>query len=327
MNPIPKKVAKIKTELIDLDLIRGSPKSKSQHGWLSSLGSGINRVLFYPFYLKWWSEQTNNYLACLFLSLYILQGISMRIYFENGFTSSEFAEVPTSEVLSPLVMMLVLGILHSQIVGTKSSKRKHNFGENYSSRSNNNKRLKKSKSYLENQYFKPASDEESYTSGHGSLDFNLTNEQKSTKQSLLQRRKVNNLKLQIPRIEVQRRNSSENEDKDSSGDEFSKLSHQSFWRRYSDSKNFVGKSRNDKSECDFIFRRNSEGSKKANIIQNNLKCKKKNLQNQMHLSPPNCLQNSCSSCESEGTLSPPYTPTCNTLAVCLSIINLFINLL
>ena len=66
----------------------------------------------------------------------------MRIYFENGFTSSEFAEVPTSEVLSPLVMMLVLGILHSQIVGTKSSKRKHNFGENYSSRSNNNKRLK-----------------------------------------------------------------------------------------------------------------------------------------------------------------------------------------
>lgn len=134
-------------DLIDLDLISGSAytmKSKSQQGWLSSFVNAIIRVLFLPLYLRWWSERTSPRLTSLLLILYILQVAVLRIYYHRGITSltaqnlpltlnktfssfsgssvksNEFSEVSPTEVLMPIAMMLILGVIHMQIVGTKS---------------------------------------------------------------------------------------------------------------------------------------------------------------------------------------------------------------
>jgi len=144
MNAIPKKVAKLKTELIDLDLIRGTAftKAKQQQGWLVATYFGINRVIFFPLYLKWWREQTNSIISAVLLILYVLQVISLRFYFANGLSSEQFSDVPVSEVLIPLVMMLILGVIHTQIVG-------NNVKKNHSciaSKNYKNKTLVKSKS-------------------------------------------------------------------------------------------------------------------------------------------------------------------------------------
>ena len=100
-------------------------------------------------YLKWWSERTNGKLASLLLLLYLLQVIGLRLYYNRGITlftiqnlpaafstnatnistssnrqqstNNEFAEVSPTEVLMPIAMMLVLGVIHTQIVGTKFS--------------------------------------------------------------------------------------------------------------------------------------------------------------------------------------------------------------
>ncbi|XP_046914500.2 putative homeodomain transcription factor [Dermatophagoides farinae] len=133
----------INADLIDLDLISGSAytmKSKSQQGWISMLFQAILRVVFFPLYLRWWAEQTSACLVALLFILYIMQIISIRFYYQknlstfnntsftnssstsNSMKSNEFAEISATEVLMPIAMMIVLGIIHTQIVGTKSFK-------------------------------------------------------------------------------------------------------------------------------------------------------------------------------------------------------------
>lgn len=157
----PKGVARIKTELIDLDLIRGSAftKAKPQQGFIATTYLGIIRVLLFPFYLKWWSNQTNRFICTLLSVLYGLQLSSMYIYFNyhslvsdslpsdgnilslnNSSTSSstshshvdgakitatrqistDFDEIPASEVLVPVVMFVILSVIQSNIAASHS---------------------------------------------------------------------------------------------------------------------------------------------------------------------------------------------------------------
>jgi hypothetical protein len=340
LNAIPKKVAKVKTELIDLDLIRGSAftKAKPQQGWLAAIYSGINRVILLPFYLKWWKEQTNPLISALLLTLYSLQVISLSIYFENGLSSSEeFSEVPTSEVLMPIVMMLILGVIHTQIVGTKLNKNHSSFRSPKFTTSpqhlRKKKRKKKTKQSSEEnievirQKAKNGSDEES---GLGSLD--LKSDKLLSKQSLSERRgfpsiESLNLENSIPRIEIDERISGENSD--ISSDEFDiedNSSNHYNWRRYSDSKYNLRLLKN-LSENEIKIRRFSEGSKesKNKKFRETLRSKKRKPFHSLHLSPPtrrHHQNNSCSSCESEGTMSPttPNTPT----PVCIPTVNSYL---
>ncbi|XP_027194175.2 putative homeodomain transcription factor [Dermatophagoides pteronyssinus] len=139
----------INADLIDLDLISGSAytmKSKSQQGWISMLFQAILRVAFFPLYLRWWAEQTSAFLVTLLFILYIMQIISIRLYYQKNITttfnnasfnsstatnssstsnstkSNEFSEISATEVLMPIAMMIVLGIIHTQIVGIKNFK-------------------------------------------------------------------------------------------------------------------------------------------------------------------------------------------------------------
>lgn len=133
----------VKNDLIDLDLISGSAytmKSKCQQGWLVSCVQTIVHVALLPLHLKWWSSRTTPRVAALLLVLYCAQLISLQLYYHqqswttpgaSGKNSSnnrsgsggndKFSAVPTAEVLMPLAMMFVLGVVHTQIVGAARS--------------------------------------------------------------------------------------------------------------------------------------------------------------------------------------------------------------
>ncbi|XP_066994433.1 protein phtf isoform X2 [Anabrus simplex] len=120
LTHVPKKTAKLKTELIDVDLVRGSsfPKAKPKHGLVTVTRLALMRLLLLPAYSRWWSQQTSPRVFALLSLLYILQLFNMLVY---AYCTSQLAEdvlqhVSASEVLVPSAMMLVLSILHSQIV-------------------------------------------------------------------------------------------------------------------------------------------------------------------------------------------------------------------
>ncbi|XP_031841863.1 putative homeodomain transcription factor isoform X2 [Nomia melanderi] len=116
------RTAKLKTELIDVDLVRGSsfPKTKPKHGLSTVACLALKRLLFLPLYRKWWTQQTSLKIFTLFLLLYSLQLINMCIYFYQMSNDNESDVVTMSEVLIPAIMMLTLCIVHSHIVSTHS---------------------------------------------------------------------------------------------------------------------------------------------------------------------------------------------------------------
>lgn len=148
-DAIPKKVARVKTELIDLDLIRGSAfsKAKPKQGWIATTLLGFVRVLFFPFYLRWWTDQTNSVICTLLLFLYTAQITSIYIYFNphpHDLISSllflgdddldatttatsqesniikELDEIPPSEVLVPVIMFIIISVIQSHIAASYS---------------------------------------------------------------------------------------------------------------------------------------------------------------------------------------------------------------
>ncbi|KAF6213885.1 hypothetical protein GE061_011610 [Apolygus lucorum] len=124
---VPKKTAKLKTDLIDVDLVRGSSftKAKPKHGILTVTRLGLMRLVFLPIYRKWWCHQTSGKLFLALLLLYILQVLNVGAYVYASYyvanSDSEFQSVSSSEVWIPAGMMLLLSILHSQIVSPRSS--------------------------------------------------------------------------------------------------------------------------------------------------------------------------------------------------------------
>ncbi|XP_033309576.1 putative homeodomain transcription factor isoform X2 [Bombus bifarius] len=119
---VPMRTAKLKTELIDVDLVRGSsfPKAKPKHGLSTVACLALQRLLLLPLYRKWWIQQTSLTIFTLFLLLYSLQLINMGIYFCQMAKDNESDIISTSEVLIPAIMMLTLCVVHSHIVSTHS---------------------------------------------------------------------------------------------------------------------------------------------------------------------------------------------------------------
>ncbi|XP_043086616.1 protein PHTF2-like isoform X3 [Puntigrus tetrazona] len=72
----PKKTGHVKPDLIDVDLVRGSAfaKAKPESPWTSLTRKGIVRVVFFPFFFRWWIQVTSRAIFYLLLSLYLLQG-------------------------------------------------------------------------------------------------------------------------------------------------------------------------------------------------------------------------------------------------------------
>uniref|UniRef100_A0A182T038 PHTF1/2 N-terminal domain-containing protein n=1 Tax=Anopheles maculatus TaxID=74869 RepID=A0A182T038_9DIPT len=140
ISHLPLKNTKLKTELIDVDLVRGStfPKAKSKLSILTVLYLAALRILLLPVYARWWVQQTSPGVFLLLLMLYLLQMLNLGIYsycsrpVASGQAEGEpklaaTAEEPIdhivtiSDFLIPLALSLLLSVIHSQIVATASN--------------------------------------------------------------------------------------------------------------------------------------------------------------------------------------------------------------
>ncbi|KAK5650035.1 hypothetical protein RI129_001064 [Pyrocoelia pectoralis] len=118
------KMKSLKTEFIDIDLVRGSSftKAKPKHGIITVARLASLRFLLLPLYSKWWVEQTSGKIFLLLLSLYILQLFNIAVYSYNTSKLSDDSTeyVPCTEIVVPVIMMWVLSFIHSQIMATQS---------------------------------------------------------------------------------------------------------------------------------------------------------------------------------------------------------------
>ncbi|KAM4796716.1 protein PHTF1 [Rhinophrynus dorsalis] len=113
----PKKMVQIKSDLIDVDLVRGSTfaKAKPESPWTSLTRKGLVRVVFFPLFSKWWMQVTSPCVFVWLLILYLMQVIAIVLYFVVPVAS-------VNEQIGPLCLMLLLGTVHCQIVSTESNR-------------------------------------------------------------------------------------------------------------------------------------------------------------------------------------------------------------
>ncbi|XP_075064825.1 protein PHTF2 isoform X2 [Mixophyes fleayi] len=116
----PKKTGHVKPDLIDVDLVRGSAfaKAKPESPWTSLTRKGIVRVVFFPFFYRWWLQVTSKVIFSWLLLLYLLQVASVVLFFISPGPHC----VPVTEVIGPIWLMLLLGTVHCQIVSTRTVK-------------------------------------------------------------------------------------------------------------------------------------------------------------------------------------------------------------
>ncbi|XP_029969084.1 putative homeodomain transcription factor 2 isoform X3 [Salarias fasciatus] len=116
----PKKTGHVKPDLIDVDLVRGSAfaKAKPESPWTSLTRKGIVRVVFFPFFYRWWIQVTSRAIFLLLLALYLLQVAAAVLYV----TISQPHGIPATEVFGAIWLMLLLGTVHCQIVSTRTPK-------------------------------------------------------------------------------------------------------------------------------------------------------------------------------------------------------------
>ncbi|XP_060931008.1 protein PHTF2-like isoform X2 [Limanda limanda] len=116
----PKKTGHVKPDLIDVDLVRGSAfaKAKPESPWTSLTRKGLVRVVFFPFFYRWWIQVTSRAIYLLLLALYLLQLAAAALYV----SIPQPHGIPTTEVFGAIWLMLLLGTVHCQIVSTRTPK-------------------------------------------------------------------------------------------------------------------------------------------------------------------------------------------------------------
>ncbi|XP_048518401.1 protein phtf isoform X3 [Dendroctonus ponderosae] len=146
LNHIQMRSAKDNTDLIDLDLVRGSSftKAKPQHGFVKVARMATFRCFLMPFYAKWWIRQTSSIFFAFILFLYIVQTVNVAFFYmftqssapnplevsfgsgsrAGGMSIGRFQGISWMEVVVPLLMAWLLSLIHSQIVATIPDKQK-----------------------------------------------------------------------------------------------------------------------------------------------------------------------------------------------------------
>ncbi|KAH3711411.1 hypothetical protein DPMN_071080 [Dreissena polymorpha] len=116
----PRRVVKPKTELIDVDLVRGSTfsKAKPQVPWTYITLKTFSRVIFFPLHYRWWVQQTSWLFMSSLMVLYSMQIVSFIVFFFNVSEQLMQDEQSLSEVVVPFILMVLLGLIHSQTILT-----------------------------------------------------------------------------------------------------------------------------------------------------------------------------------------------------------------
>jgi hypothetical protein len=112
----------LKTDLIDVDLVRGSsfPKAKPKQSLLTVLCLSVVRCIFLPIYSRFWIQQTSPGIFVILFLMYLLQMINWSIYSLN-LRHADHSHLPLSELFIPMGLALVLCFIHSQIVATTAT--------------------------------------------------------------------------------------------------------------------------------------------------------------------------------------------------------------
>ncbi|KAK3087205.1 hypothetical protein FSP39_003081, partial [Pinctada imbricata] len=115
---VPKRSVRVKTELIDVDLVRGSTfsRAKPEVSWTYVAKKALTRVIFFPLCSRWWIQQTSVKVWLLMLVLYLIQLSAVLIFFRNVGDSITQDELILSEAIIPVAIMFILGLIHSQTV-------------------------------------------------------------------------------------------------------------------------------------------------------------------------------------------------------------------
>ncbi|CAH4032588.1 unnamed protein product [Pieris brassicae] len=102
--------------LIDVDLVRGSsfPKAKPTLGMRRVVWFALVRLVFLPALYQWWAQQTSPACAKFLLSLWFLQVVNIIL----NFIAPASVELDSNCWIVPMVLMVVLSMVHSQIVCT-----------------------------------------------------------------------------------------------------------------------------------------------------------------------------------------------------------------
>lgn len=113
----PKKMVYMKSDLIDVDLVRGSTfaKAKPESPWTSLTRKGLVRVVLFPLFSQWWMRVTSPGVFTWLLVLYIMQVTAIVLYCMVPVAS-------VSEQAGPMCLMLLLGTVHCQIVSTQGDR-------------------------------------------------------------------------------------------------------------------------------------------------------------------------------------------------------------
>ncbi|XP_033246880.1 putative homeodomain transcription factor [Drosophila miranda] len=145
-NNVNLKNTKLKTELIDVDLVRGStfPKAKPKQSLLTVIRLAILRYLLLPLYAQWWVRQTTPNAFGFILVLYLTQLMNWAIYILHSnrivpltsdlqSNATLYGEPDTdkqqaeehddmlSALLIPCALSLMISLIHSQIVATNNA--------------------------------------------------------------------------------------------------------------------------------------------------------------------------------------------------------------
>ncbi|XP_044139415.1 protein PHTF1 isoform X1 [Bufo gargarizans] len=112
----PKKMKYMKSDLIDVDLVRGSTfaKAKPESPWTSLTRKGLVRVVLLPVFSKWWMRVTSPGVFTWLLVLYIMQVTAFVLHCMVSVAS-------VTEQAGPMCLMLLLGTVHCQIVSTQGN--------------------------------------------------------------------------------------------------------------------------------------------------------------------------------------------------------------
>ncbi|XP_065063692.1 protein PHTF2-like [Rhopilema esculentum] len=113
---------RVRTDLIDVDLVRGSTFSKAKPGyhWTQVTRKAILRVLLFPIYWQWWQQQTSFILWLFFVMLYFSQLISLSFYLSDR--TDDMKDIPFTEAISPVIIMILLGEVYIHVVSTNFTK-------------------------------------------------------------------------------------------------------------------------------------------------------------------------------------------------------------
>ncbi|XP_038212175.1 protein PHTF2 isoform X2 [Zerene cesonia] len=102
--------------LIDVDLVRGSsfPKAKPTLGMRRVVWFALVRLVFLPALYQWWAQQTSPTCAKFLLSLWFLQVLNITL----NFFAPASIDLDANCWIVPMVLMIALSLVHSQIVCT-----------------------------------------------------------------------------------------------------------------------------------------------------------------------------------------------------------------